>query len=91
MFDVSGFPAVPEKERFTEFDGSAPTEDDSGDEMRINKVDLEEQLRATVRKLAYCGSKLGDLPEGCTYTIAVELKGKADPPVGVCPCPLPTL
>jgi len=83
MFDVSGFPAIPEKERFTEFGDTTATDDDSGDELKISKVDVEEQLRATVRKLAYCGGKLGVLPPGCTYTIAVELKDKADPPIGV--------
>lgn len=83
MFDVSNFPSVPEKERFTEFEGTEAKEGDDGEEMRINKVDVEEQLRATVRKLAYCGGKLSDLPDGCTYTVAVELKEKSDPPIGV--------
>ena len=84
MFDVSGFPPVPEDERLTEFDGTATTEDDSGDELKFSHMDVEEQLRATVRKLAYCGGKLGVLPDGCTYTIAVELKDKADTPIAVC-------
>jgi mitotic spindle assembly checkpoint protein MAD2B len=82
LFDVSEFPCVPEEERFTEFEG-ASAEEDGGDELRVNKIDVEEQLRATVRKLAYCGSKLGELPDGCTYTIAVELKKDAEAPIGV--------
>lgn len=83
MFDVSGFPSVPEKERFTEFEGTSAEEGDDGEELRVNKIDIEEQLRATVRKLAYCGSKLGELPDDCTYTIAVELKDDVEPPIGV--------
>ncbi|KAG9247707.1 DNA-binding protein [Calycina marina] len=79
MFDVEGFPAVPEKERLTEFEG---TDGGDGEELRISRVDVEEQLRSTVRKLAYCGEKLGGLPDGCTYTVAVELKQQADPPIG---------
>lgn len=82
LFDVSGFPSVPEKERFTEFEG-AFIEGPEGPQLKVNKVDVEEQLRATVRKLAYCGSKLGELPDGCTYTIAVELKKEAEVPIGV--------
>ncbi|KAH8808838.1 DNA-binding protein [Xylogone sp. PMI_703] len=78
LFDVSSFPTVPANEIFTplEREGSA------GEELRISLVDIEEQLRATIRKLAVCGSKLGPLPDGCTYTVAVELKDKAPPPIG---------
>jgi mitotic spindle assembly checkpoint protein MAD2B len=83
LFDVSEFPSVPEKERFTEFEGTSAMEGDEGEQLRVNKVDVEEQLRATIRKLAYCGSKLGELPGGCTYTVAVELKKDADVPIGV--------
>lgn len=79
LFDVERFPAVPEKEAYTEFESETGTDA----EVKVSKVDVEEQLRATVRKLAYCGGKLGELPDGCTYTIAVELKDKANPPIGV--------
>lgn len=89
MFDVSSFPEVPVEDALTEFDDG----DDGavglgeglrGKGLRVNLVDVEEQLRATMRKLAYCGGKLGPLPEGCSYTVVVELKEKADPPIGVC-------
>ena len=88
VFDVERFPVVPEKEQFTEF-----VRDEGGDDgeeegrlkvLGANAIDVEEQLRAAIRKLAYCGEKLGELPEGCTYTVAVELKDNADPPVRVC-------
>jgi mitotic spindle assembly checkpoint protein MAD2B len=84
MFDVSSFPEVQPEEALTLFEGDG----NSTDREELNKVsiaDIEEQLRATVRKLAYCGSKLGPLPKDSTYTIAVELKEKADPPIGVYP------
>jgi mitotic spindle assembly checkpoint protein MAD2B len=84
LFDVSAFPSVPEKERFTEFEGTTAEEGDDGkEEFKVNLIDIEEQLRATVRKLAYCGSKLKELPNDCSYTLAVELKKDAEPPVGV--------
>jgi mitotic spindle assembly checkpoint protein MAD2B len=84
MFDVSSFPEVPAGELLTEFenrDAEGGQQGRSG--FKANLVDVEEQLRATVRKLASCGSKLSPLPEGCSYTVTVELKDKADPPIGV--------
>jgi mitotic spindle assembly checkpoint protein MAD2B len=80
VFDVERFPRVPEKEQYTEFEAEIG---DDGEEVKVNRIDVEEQLRATIRKLAYCGGKLGELPEDCTYTVAVELKDKAEPPIGV--------
>jgi mitotic spindle assembly checkpoint protein MAD2B len=89
MFDVSGFPIIPLGEHFTEFEAPEEIEDTGSGlpgQKKLKKivsiVDIEEQLRATVRKLAYCGNKLGDLPEGCTFTVVVELKERAEPPVG---------
>lgn len=74
MFNVSGFPIVPAEERLTDLVDE--------DKVTTRLVDVEEQLRATVRKLAYCGSKLEPLPEGCTYTVVVEMRDEADPPIG---------
>ena len=85
LFDVSGFPTVPHGEALTIFEGTEgqTAEPDVAEQrLRISVVDIEEQLRATIRKLSYCGSSLGPLPEDCTYTVAVELKNKADPPIG---------
>jgi mitotic spindle assembly checkpoint protein MAD2B len=79
LFDVERFPVVAEKDAYTEFD----TESNPESEVRASRVDVDEQLRATVRMLAYCGAKLGELPEDCTFTLAVELKDDADPPIGV--------
>ena len=79
LFDVERFPFVPEKDAYTEFGVESGAEG----EVKVSRVDVEEQLRATVRTLAYCGAKLGVLPEDCTYTLAVELKDNVDPPIGV--------
>lgn len=51
----------------------------------LNMVDIEEQLRGTIRMLDYEASKKSPLPDNCTYTVAVELKDDPDvmPPIGV--------
>jgi len=80
MFDVERFPVVVREEQLTTFE----SREEEGQEMRgVSVSDIEEQLRATVRKLAYCGEKLGELPEDCTFTICVELKEEAEVPIGV--------
>ncbi|KAG0652927.1 DNA polymerase zeta processivity subunit [Hyphodiscus hymeniophilus] len=82
VFDVERFPVVPEKERLTEFVREGGEGEDRLKGTGVSAVDVEEQLRAAVRKLAYCGGKLGELPEGCTYTVVVELKDGVEPPIG---------
>lgn len=80
VFDLSHFPTVPVGELNT------PIVRGSGDEngkVETNaSVDLEEQLRAVMSKLAVCGQTLKPVPENCTYTICVELKDEVDPPIG---------
>lgn len=83
MFDVSAFPTVPMAELLTTFEDPVSSPE-AHSVRKISVADVEEQLRAAVRKLAYCGNKLGPLPGGCSFTVAVELKEKADPPIGVC-------
>jgi len=77
LFDIERFPVVDPKEALTEFAAR-----EGQGEMRISVTDVEEQLRGTIRRLAYTGSRLGPLPEGCTYTLAVELREQADAPIG---------
>lgn len=48
----------------------------------INWTDVAEQLRGAVRRLAYAGEKMDSLPEGCTFTVAVELRDEAQAPIG---------
>ena len=69
------FPSVPEKERLTEFEGTSAEEGDDGEELRVNKIDIEEQLRATIRNLAYCGEKLGTFARGLHIYDCCRVKG----------------
>lgn len=48
----------------------------------INWTDVDEQLRGAVRRLAYAGEKMDTLPEGCAFTVAVELRDDASAPIG---------
>jgi mitotic spindle assembly checkpoint protein MAD2B len=77
VFDIGGFPVVPRDEALTEFEYL-------GGGKGASIVDVEEQLRAIVGKLAYHGERMEQLPENCTFTVAVELKKMADPPPDVC-------
>jgi mitotic spindle assembly checkpoint protein MAD2B len=78
LFDVERFPVVDPKEIYTEFEAR-----EGQGELRISVTDIEEQLRATIRRLSYTCCRMGPLPEECTYTLAVELREKAEPPIGV--------
>lgn len=51
--------------------------------LKINWTDVEEQFRAVLRRLSYAAEKLEPLPEGCTFTVAVELKEEGQAPIGV--------
>lgn len=48
----------------------------------INWADVDEHLRGAVRRIAYAGEKMDTLPEGCTFTVAVELRDDAQAPIG---------
>ncbi|PQE10151.1 hypothetical protein CJF32_00000679 [Rutstroemia sp. NJR-2017a WRK4] len=73
VFDVSRFPVVPKEELFTEFEGT------SGE---LRTVDVEEELRAVLRRLSYSAGKLEELPEECTWSVVMEMKEDADAPIG---------
>ncbi|KAI1757227.1 HORMA domain-containing protein [Xylaria castorea] len=55
---------------------------DEQQQSKVNWTNVDEQLRAAVRRLAYVGEKMAPLPEGCTFTIAVELRDEAEAPIG---------
>ena len=78
VFDVSSFPVVESGETLTEFE----SQEDDGN-VRVNAVDLEEQFRGVMRRLAFSGGGLGTLPEGCGFTVMIELKEEAEAPIGV--------
>lgn len=69
VFDVSHFLTV----AFADVDASL--------ESILPLVDLEEQLRGAMNRLANCSSALPSLPGGCTFTVAVELKPDVKAPL----------
>jgi len=78
VFDVSQFPAV------SAADADMPlrrTESDGQSVSVLPMVDMEEHFRATMSKLANCGTLLAPLPAGCTFTVAIELKSGGQAPV----------
>ncbi|KAI0600059.1 DNA-binding protein [Biscogniauxia sp. FL1348] len=66
--------------------GEGRPDDDAADGgaegARVNWTDVDEQLRAAVRRLAYAGEKMAPLPDGCTFTVAVELRDEGEAPIG---------
>jgi mitotic spindle assembly checkpoint protein MAD2B len=72
MFDVDEFPVVPSDQASMIFS-----------ELSVSLVDIEEQLRATIQRMIACKAELAPLPQNCTYTVMVELKKMADPPLRV--------
>ena len=78
MFDVSRFPAVPASEIDMPLEMAGA---EGGGSSVLPIVDVEEQFRATMSKLSGCGSTLKPLPSGCTFTVAIELKGEGEPPI----------
>lgn len=78
VFDASQFPAVP----LSDLDTPLESRDNNGEERDIlPRVDVEEQLRAMMSKLTNCQTVLKPLPQGCTFTVAIELKPEGHAPV----------
>ncbi|KAJ9138131.1 DNA polymerase zeta processivity subunit [Pleurostoma richardsiae] len=48
----------------------------------VNWEDVDEQLRGAVGRIAHAGESLDDLPDRCTFTVAVELREDGKPPIG---------
>ncbi|KAM3424673.1 hypothetical protein BST61_g6660 [Cercospora zeina] len=76
VFDVSRFPVVPESEHNVPLEGA-----DEVDTPVLPLVDLEEQMRATMNRLSNCGADMKKLPDGCTFTVALELRAEAEAPL----------
>ncbi|KAK0744988.1 DNA-binding protein [Apiosordaria backusii] len=62
---------------------SETTRDILLDHPALNTVDLNEQFRACLIKMAHAMEGLSSIPKGCTFTLAVELKDEAAAPIGV--------
>lgn len=94
VFDIGSWPVVSSDDRLVEFeeDGGRGKEieaekahiyeADEEAKSKIRMVDIEEQLRGTIRKLGHTAERMPKLPEECTYTLAVELRDEAEPPIG---------
>ena len=83
MFDLSKFPIVAREDFHTPIERQSPVLP-PGKTAPPPKptVDLEEQFRAVMARLTICDTMLKPIPEGCTFTVAIELKDQADPPIG---------
>ncbi|KAF7547972.1 hypothetical protein G7Z17_g7375 [Cylindrodendrum hubeiense] len=84
VFDVEAFPAWGDVARETD-----PAWEDTGavnfeveDQDAINWTDVNEALRGALRRIAYAGESMPSLPEGSTFTLAVELRDEAPTPIG---------
>ncbi|KAK3487571.1 DNA-binding protein [Neurospora hispaniola] len=93
MFDVSRFPAWPGGAKpMRAFEKALAKEhrnEDSRDDEyyfptahTVSLPDLDEQLRGALRRMAHAAEKMDALPEGCTFTVAVELRDEALAPIG---------
>lgn len=79
VFDASRFPTV----SYSDLDTLLERRDANGNEVEVlPQVDMEEQFRATMSKLTNCSSVLKPLPQGCTFTVAIELKPEGNAPIG---------
>ncbi|KAK6440274.1 hypothetical protein LTR95_003506 [Oleoguttula sp. CCFEE 5521] len=77
VFDVSRFPDVP----VDDLDTLLQSGDADEPQSILPIVDMEEQFRATLSKLTASSSTPKSVPEGCTFTVAIELKADALAPV----------
>ncbi|KAK7528902.1 DNA-binding protein [Phyllosticta citriasiana] len=87
VWDVSRFPHVEAAERELVMErlgeaGAAAATTERVAALGAVQVDMEEQFRAVLARLSTCDSRLKPLPEGCTFTMVVEVKEEAEPPVG---------
>ncbi|KAK4448030.1 DNA polymerase zeta processivity subunit [Podospora aff. communis PSN243] len=95
MFDVSRFPAWPHKPKESSTKAMANYGKMLGKEAKIeecrekqaadpsvNWADVNEQLRGALKRMAIAAEKMDALPEGCTFTVAVELKEEGLAPIG---------
>ena len=83
VFDLSRFPVVAREDFHTPIERQSPVPQ-PGKSAPPPKpvVDLDEQFRAVMAKLTVCDTMLKPVAEGCTFTVAIELKDQADPPIG---------
>ena len=76
VFEVSRFPMVKMEET------SIPLERAEETSHQSSIINLQEQFRGAMSKLAISGGLLKPLPDSCSFTIAIETKQSQDPPIG---------
>ncbi|TDZ31367.1 DNA polymerase zeta processivity subunit [Colletotrichum spinosum] len=84
VFDVANFPVWATgkgKDKLVTGQRFQRREEDD-DDGSVNWVDVNEAYRGALRRIAYAGEVKGPLPEGCTFTVAVELRDEAPAPIG---------
>ncbi|KAL7924556.1 DNA-binding protein [Trichoderma austrokoningii] len=76
-----------EEEDEVELSGEEVDSEESGDEeiaIAVHEAlhwhDIHQALRGALEKLAYAAQAAEKLPPGCTFTLALELRGKAEAP-----------
>jgi mitotic spindle assembly checkpoint protein MAD2B len=75
VFDLSRFPQVEKEDWHVPFDSVVNAD------KNIPLVNIEEQFRAVVSKLAFCRRSLAPMPDDCTFSVAIELKDMANAPL----------
>jgi mitotic spindle assembly checkpoint protein MAD2B len=89
IFDLRSFPAAwgADKDKDAGL-GDAATGAGAGAgvgaDAQVNWTDVNEALRGALSRIANAGQSRPPLPDGCTFTIGVELRDDASPPIEVC-------
>ncbi|KAK2605801.1 hypothetical protein QQS21_003755 [Conoideocrella luteorostrata] len=88
IFDVQSFPsswpeAIVSPDETDEDSDSAEEDDDDAEpvEELVNPTDVNEALRAALSRLFQVGQSRPPLPDGCTFTLGVELRDRAPAPI----------
>jgi mitotic spindle assembly checkpoint protein MAD2B len=55
----------------------------------IERQNLGDSLRAALIRTAFSDAKLSTLPEGCSFTLTIEVREETDRPGGNVPPPVP--
>ena len=76
VFDVAEFPVWGDVGRE---DAAVVVQEEEG----VNWTDVNEALRGALRRIAYAAEGMAALPEGSSFTLAVELRDEAPTPIGV--------
>ena len=85
-FDLRSFPSIAKRDGDVALE-PIPAEADDSFNTKINLADLEAEFRATLSRISTAAARLKPLPEGpgapeCSFAMSIEVKDKADRPVG---------